>query len=155
MLKTPLTENSAWNSFAPNVAPPLSTGTSGGGRQTMILAGPNAVSAPAVVIDVHRHVQRLACGLEHHQPGCSRRCRLDAGGLRGGRDGTWGRHLDLARQRQQRAAEGERDDLRLDGAERRAGRLAQRRGGVPSGAKIEARYVASSVCDWVTAIVVF
>ena len=26
---------------------------------------------------------------------------------------------------------------------------------VPMGAKIEARYVASSVCDWVTAIVVF
>src|SRR4051812_38442367 len=47
--KTPLTENSAWNSFAPNVAPPLSAGTSGGGRQTMILAGPHAVSAPAVV----------------------------------------------------------------------------------------------------------
>ena len=48
-LKMPFTVNVAWNSFAPNVAPPSATGTSGGGRQTTILTGPYAVSAPAVV----------------------------------------------------------------------------------------------------------
>ena len=47
-LKTPFTVSAALRNLAPNVAPPLSTGMSGGARQKRIFAGPSAVSAPAV-----------------------------------------------------------------------------------------------------------